>query len=210
MLRGNLSTRPFYNERAVQALLGGLALALALLSLFTVWQFVVLTRQQGELSASIGRDEARAAALHREAQQIRSRVDTRQLDTTVKATREANTVIDERTFSWTALFNVFERTIPSEVRLRSVTPANDRGVLLVRFTVNAPSVEPVGLFLDRLEAAGAFVRLRSVEEQSLENGTYNVVCEGQYLGPGSTPADATPAREASAQASPAPTRAGAN
>ena len=25
MLRGNLSTRPFYNERAVQALLGGLA-----------------------------------------------------------------------------------------------------------------------------------------------------------------------------------------
>jgi len=55
MLRGNLSTRPFYNERAVQALLGGLAIALALLSLFTVWQFVDLTRP-----VRIARDDRRA------------------------------------------------------------------------------------------------------------------------------------------------------
>ena len=210
MLRGNLSTRPFYNERAVQGLLAGLAIVLALLSLFTIWQFVVLTGQQGELSARIARDETRAAALRREAQQIRSRVDARRLDTTVKATREANAVIDERTFSWTALFNVFERTIPSEVRLRSVTPSNDRGVLLVRFTVNAPRVEPVGQFLDRLEAAGAFAHLRSVEEQGLDDGTYNVVCEGQYLGPGSAPAADAPAAEHPAEAPSAPTRAGGN
>lgn len=210
MLRGNLSTRPFYNERAVQALLGGLAATLALLSLFTVWQFVVLTRQQGELSAAIARDESRAAGLRREAQQVRSRIDPRLLETTVKATREANAIIDERTFSWTALFNVFERTIPGEVRLRSVTPSHDRGVLLVRFTVNTPKIEPVGQFLDRLEAAGAFARLRSVEEQSVDDGTYNVVCEGEYLGPGSDPVDATPAAERPAQTSPTPARAGGN
>jgi hypothetical protein len=208
MLRGNLSTRPFYNERAVQALLGGLAVVLGLLSLFTVWQFVVLTRQQGELSARIGRDEASAAGLRREAQQVRSRVDAQLLESTVKATREANAVIDQRTFSWTALFNVFERTIPSEVRLRSVTPANDRGVLLVRFTVNTSRVEPVGLFLDRLEAAGAFARLRSVEEQGLEDGSYNVVCEGEYLGPGSEPAASATAPVTPAQTPAAPARAG--
>ena len=44
------------------------------------------------------------------------------------------------------------------------------------------------MFLDRLEAAGAFARLRSVEEQGLDDGTFNVVCEGQYLGPGRQPA----------------------
>jgi hypothetical protein len=159
MLHGNLSTRPFYNERAVQALLGGLAVVLGLLSLFTVWQFVALTGQQRVLSASIARDEARAAELRRQAQTVRGRVDPGLLESTVKATREANAVIDARTFSWTALFNVIERTIPSEVRLRAVSPANDRGVLLVRLTVNTPRVEPVGLFLDRLEAAGAFAGL---------------------------------------------------
>jgi hypothetical protein len=211
MLRGNLSTRPFYNERAVQALLGGLAVVLVLLSLFTVWRFVALTGQQRELSARIARDESRAGALRREAVQVRSRVDARLLESTVKATREANAVIDERTFSWTALFNVFERTIPSEVRLRAVTPSNDRGVFLVRFTVNTPRVEPVGLFLDRLEAAGAFVGVRSVEEQGLEDGTFNVVCEGQYLGPG-TEKPAAVGTDPIAPASPpaAAARAGGN
>jgi hypothetical protein len=171
---------------------------------------VALTGQQRELSARIARDEARAAALRREAQQVRSRVDARLLESTVKATREANAVIDERTFSWTALFNVFERTIPGEVRLRAVMPSNDRGVLLVRFTVNTPKVEPVGLFLDRLEAAGAFVGLRSVEEQGLEDGTFNVVCEGEYLGPGTEKPAAGTDPTASAAPPAAPTRTGAN
>lgn len=189
-LRGNLSTRPFYNERAVQVLLGGLALALALLTLFTIWQFLALTARQRELSARISVDEARAGQLKRDAQQVRARIDPRLLESTVKATREANVVIDARTFSWTALFNVIERTIPSEVRLQSVSPSVDRGALMVRLTVNAPRVEPVGQFLDRLEAAGAFSGLRSLEEQVLEDGTYNVVCEGRYVGPGGSVSDA--------------------
>lgn len=204
MLRGNLSTRPFYNERAVQVLLGGLALALALLTLFTTWQFLALTGRQRELSDRIGVDEARAGQLRREAQQVRGRVDPQLLESTVKATREANVVIDARTFSWTALFNVIERTIPSEVRLQSVSPSVDRGALMVRLTVNAPRVEPVGLFLDRLEAAGAFSGLRSLEEQALEDGTYNVVCEGRYVGPGG------PVTDAPAEAVAAPPRAGGN
>jgi hypothetical protein len=184
MLRGNLSTRPFYNERGVQAVLAGLAVALALLTMFTAWQFVALSAQQRELSARITRDEGKAAELRREAQRVRGRIDAQLLESTVKAAREANRVIDERTFSWTALFNVIERTIPTDVRLRSVTPALERDALVVRLTVNARRVEPVGQFLDRLEAAGAFLDMRSVEEQLLDDGTYNIVCEGQYLGPG--------------------------
>ena len=183
MLRGNLSTRPFYNERAVQAVLGAIAAVLVVLAVITAWQFVALTGQQRELSARIGRDEARAATLRRDAQRVRSGIDPTRLDATVKAAREANVVIDERTFSWTALFNVIERTIPPDVRLRAVAPTLDRGVRVVRLTVNAPRVEPVGVFLDRLEAAGAFDGLRSVEEQVLEDGSFNVVCEGRYVGP---------------------------
>jgi hypothetical protein len=195
MLRGNLATRPFYNERAVQAALAAMAIVLAVLTVFTVWQFVALSGQQRDLSARIAQDEARSAALRREAQQVRGRMDPRLLDSTVKATLEANAVIDGRTFSWTALFNVIERTIPADVRLQAVTPSFDRGTLLVRLTVNTTRVEPVGQFLDRLEGAGAFVNLRSVEEQVLEDGTYSIVCEGQYLGPGAPP---TPPADAEA------------
>jgi hypothetical protein len=193
MLQGNLSTRPFYNERAVQLLLGGLAVGLAMLTLFTIWQFVALTARQRELSARISLDEVKAADLRREAQRVRARVDSRLLEATVKATREANALIDARTFSWTALFNVIERTIPGEVRLRSILPSIDGGAMTVRLTVNAPRVEPVAVFLDRLEAAGAFTGLRSVEELAIDDGTFNVVCEGRYLGPGAQEPDATAA-----------------
>ncbi len=189
MLGGNLATRPFYNERAVQGVLGVLAVALGLLALFTVWQFAALSGEQRRLSDAIARDEARTAELRRETQRVRGRLDAQALDATVKAALEANAVIDERTFSWTALFNVIERTIPADVRLRSVTPSLDRGALIVRLIVNAGRVEPVGLFLDRLEAAGAFVGMRSVEEQVLEDGTYNIVCEGRYVGPGAPTAE---------------------
>ena len=212
MLRGNLSTRPFYNERGVQFVLVSLAVALGLLTVFTAWQFVALSAQQRELSARMARDESKAADLRREAQAVRSRIDSRVLESTVKAAREANVVIDARTFSWTALFNVIERTIPAEVRLRSVAPSLERGILRVRLVVNGQSIEPVGQFMDRLEAAGAFLDMRSVEEQVLEDGTYNVVCEGQYLGPGAPPAE-EPESAAPTVDSPATTRssgAGAN
>ena len=184
MLRGNLATRPFYNERAVQAVLTALVVGLGLLSVFTVWQLVSLTSQQRELASRIARDEGRAAELRREAQQVRSRLDAVRLEATIKATREANAVIDARTFSWTALVNVIERTIPADVRLQAVTPVLERDVLMVQFVVNTRRVEPVGAFMDRLEAAGAFRELRSVEEQLLDDGSYNVVCTGRYLGPG--------------------------
>lgn len=185
MLRGNLSTRPFYNERVVQALLVTMAVLLCALTAFTTWQFVSLTAQQRELSRRIAADETQSAALRREAQRVRGGIDPKVLESTVQATREANAVIDERTFSWTALFNVIERTIPADVRLRSVSPTVDRGALVVRIIVNARRVEPVGVFMDRLEAAGAFADLRSVEEVVLEDGTVNVVCEGRYVGSGS-------------------------
>ncbi|MCC6162971.1 MAG: hypothetical protein IT182_06445 [Acidobacteria bacterium] len=184
MLRGNLSTRPFYNERVVQVALTALAVVLGLLTVFTVWQFLALSAQQQALSVEIARDEATAMRLRGEAQQVRASLDAKALESTVKAVREVNAVIDARTFSWTALFNAIERTIPSTVRLRSVAPKQDGGTLVVRLTVNAPGVEAVGQFMDRLEAAGAFLDIRSVEEQVLEDGTIDVVCEGEYLGSG--------------------------
>jgi hypothetical protein len=192
MLRGNLATRPFYNERAVQVLLAVVGGVLAVLTIFCVWRGLALTAQQRQLSARIAQDERRAAALRLEAQRVRGRLDAQLLESTVRATREANAVIDERTFSWTALFNVIERTIPADVRLQAVTPSADQGRVRVRLLVNATRVEPVAVFLDRLEEAGAFADLRSVDEQALEDGSFNVACEGVYLGPGAPPKTPSP------------------
>lgn len=183
MLRGNLSTRPFYNERAVYVLLAAAAVVLALLSVVSVSQFVSLSRQQGELSARIARDEQRAQGLRREAADVRRGIDAAELQTTATATQEVNRAIDARVFSWTALFNTVERTIPPGVVLLGVYPSiDDDGRVDVRMVVNARRIDEVSTFMEALERAQSFETLQSSEEQRVEDGSFVVTFDGVYVG----------------------------
>lgn len=183
MLRGNLSTRPFYNERAVHVLLAVAGLVLVLLSIVSVSQFLALSRQQGELSARIARDEQRAQALRRDAADIRRGIDEAELQTTVAATQEVNRAIDARVFSWTALFNTVERTIPPAVMLLGVYPSvEDDGRVDVRMVVNARRIDDVNAFMEALERAQSFEALQSSEEQRIDDGSFIVTFDGRYVG----------------------------
>jgi hypothetical protein len=206
MLHGNLSTRPFYNERLLHVALGVAAVLLVALTVFSATQFLWLSRQQAQLSSRIAANEQRAGALLRDAEQVRREIDRTELDATVQATREVNRVIDQRVFSWTALFNAIERTIPAPVLLRAVRPlVGDDGVVMVRLVVSAAQIEDVGAFMDRLEQARAFDRMRSLDEQRIEDGSFLVTIEGQYVGrhgateaDGDRPAAAPPEQSAAA------------
>ena len=75
MLRTNLATRPFYNERLAHIVLGvGFALVVALTA-YNVTRIIGLSRVQAELSAGASRDEARAADLSSRAAAVRRSID---------------------------------------------------------------------------------------------------------------------------------------
>ena len=63
MLRTNLSTRPFYNERGVHALIALLAAILVALTAWQVAEIVRLSRHKTELTATIQRDRAESEAI---------------------------------------------------------------------------------------------------------------------------------------------------
>jgi hypothetical protein len=69
MLRLNLSTRPFYNERGLHVGLGLAGLVLAVVTALNAWQLVSLSSRQTMLAGQAAADEARAADLRRQAQQ---------------------------------------------------------------------------------------------------------------------------------------------
>ncbi len=79
MLRTNLSTRPFYNERGVHGLLGIIAVIVVLLTIFNVTQIVLRSRRQSELSARAGAADTRARDLRERAARMREALDTKQL-----------------------------------------------------------------------------------------------------------------------------------
>src|SRR5687767_15495549 len=114
MLEINLGTRPFYNVRAVHVVLGVLSALVVALTVFNVVQTVRLAISQYTLGASAAEAEAEAERLQTEAVRIRSQINTEELAVVVAAAREANAIIDQRTFSWTDLFAQFEATLPPE------------------------------------------------------------------------------------------------
>ena len=181
MLRTNLATRPFYNERAVHF---GLAIAAALVvavTVFNVTALVRLTKEDAQLSAQALRAETRAAGLRRAALALRRSVNPKDLEAVSLAAREANTIIDQRTFSWTELFNRFETTLPPEMRIASVAPSVDRdGRMRVTVLVVARRVEDIDTFMEELEGTGAFADLLSRQEFVNQEGLIEASLDALY------------------------------
>lgn len=199
MIRTNLATRPFYNERAVRLwlLLGAIAVLAA--TAFNVSQVLRYSNSNTELATRAANDEARAAELRTRAQRLRASVDAAQVQAVAVDAGQANELIDRRTFSWTELFNRFEETLPDNVRIMSVRPTVDRDRRIVLMVlVLARGVDDVNEFMENLDATGAFLELRSRQEQATDEGQIQSMLETVYRPPTAPAAEARPASTATA------------
>ena len=195
MLRTNLSTRPFYNVRAVRFVLGVLIFAVLAISVGNVARAVSLSMTQRTLGARAQQAEREAARLRAEATTLRARVNPTELGVVATAAREANGIIDQRAFSWTELFTQFESTLPPDVRITSVQPRLERdGTFRVSVVVEARRVEDLDLFLQALETKSTFRNVLSLEEQTNEQNVIEAVIEGIY-DPGLRPQPAQEVRQ---------------
>jgi len=182
MLRTNLSTRPFYNKRAVQIALAGLGLLVLVVTLFNALQLVRLTASQRTLGAHAVESEREAGRLRTQAAAIRAQINARELETVANAAREANGIIDQRAFSWTELFGQFEQTLPENVRITAVQPRlTTNGSFVVDMTVQARRAEDLDAFIEALEKTGAFRNVTPLQEQTNEQGLLEAVVEGTYI-----------------------------
>jgi Tfp pilus assembly protein PilN len=193
VIRGNLSTRPFYNEPAVHLWLFVAALVVAVATLFNVVQMLRYSRSDTELARQAANDEARAAELRSEAARLRATVDSKQIERASLEAHQANELIDRRTFSWTALWNEFEATLPPNVRITSFRPRADpkRGNV-VTITVVARSVDDVQQFMDNLDKTGAFPDLYPPSERTNDQGQVETAIEAVYVPQAAKPAAAAP------------------
>lgn len=213
MFRTNLATRPFYNERAIHALI---ALAAAIVLAVTAWnvaRIVSLSRRNTELSARTNADHAEAERLTAEAARIRKTINTDELQLVVAAAGQANALIDQRTFSWTELFNEIESTLPPNVMLTSVRPSFNDGVTHVAMSVLARQAMDLEEFMDKLEATGSFTQVVPASQDRTEDGLARAIIESVYArsepaaAPAEGPAPAPHSTGATATAPSAPPRA---
>ena len=184
MLRTNLSTRPFYNQRAVQIALGTAGAIVLTVTLFDIVQIVRLTMSQQSLGASAAEAEKEAVRLREEATRIRAQIDPQDLQIVSNAAREANQIIDQRAFSWTELFGQFESTLPPDVRITTVQPrVEPEGAFVVAIGLEAKQAEDLDAFVEALETSGAFHNVLAIKEQSGATGLIEAIAEGTYVPP---------------------------
>jgi Tfp pilus assembly protein PilN len=181
VIRTNLSTRPFYNERAVHVWLLVLGVIGAAITAFNISRVIAYSQSDTALATQATRDEARVAEVRREAAGLRASVNLQQIELASTEARVANQLIDRRTFSWTELFNQFETTFPDNVRVTSVRPQLDeQGGVQLTITVVARSVDDVDELMRNLEETGRFRNFLSVEERFNDDGLLAATLAGTY------------------------------
>ena len=183
MLRGNLATRPFYNERIVTLLLALVAAVVLALTVTNVTRLVQLSSRRSELRAQIGADESAAARIRQSAANVQKGVDQTALVTLAGSAREANALIDQRTFSWTTLLTFIEGAIPMGVHLTSITPDFKKEDIIITMMLVGRQAEEVTNFMTSLEATGAFYDVGATVVGATDEGFDRVTIKAWYLPP---------------------------
>jgi hypothetical protein len=183
MLRGNLSTRPFYNERLATAVISLVAILALMLTGFNIWRLTVLSSERAEVRAKLASTTQEVDRIQANAAALRRAVDRPTLGRLAVSAREANGLIDARTFSWTTLFALLEKTLPMDVRLAIITPRVEKGTIKVGMNVVARDFDALDEFVEKLGDTGAFYDVAAAEQRKNEDGQIAALVETSYLPP---------------------------
>jgi Tfp pilus assembly protein PilN len=183
MIRTNLSTRPFYNERVVLLWLALFIVIAAAATIFNTTRVLRYSHSDTEQGTSASRDEARASELRRSATKLRGSVDAKQIERASSEARQANDLIDRRTFSWTELFNLFEKTLPNDVRITAVRPDVNQGKFRLRIAAVARGVDDINRFMNNLQMTGVFRQVGASISERFTEGELVAEMEVEYQPP---------------------------
>jgi hypothetical protein len=153
------------------------------LTVFNVIQLISLTRERRVLNSHIERDRGEAARISARADAIQRTVDRPRLQLLAESTREANALIDQRTFSWTEFLGLIEKTLPRDVRLIGVSPRVEKGEFKIAMRVVARTSDDVAKFADGLTGTGYFYDVIPLETQRNDDDTDTLTLVAGYLPP---------------------------
>ena len=181
MLKGNLSTRPFYNDRVVSTAILVFALLVLGATLLNGLELYRLSAERREHRQRIAADNAEATRIRGEAQALQRSIDRATLARLAASASEANRLIDRRTFSWTTLLGHLERTLPPDVRLTAISPRLDAGAFRVSMAVAARDLDDIDAFVIAMRETGDFYDVAPTEQRRNEDGSYQAVVVASYL-----------------------------
>jgi hypothetical protein len=187
MLKGNLSTRPFYNDRLVSLTLLGVTLLAVALSAFNVTQLLSLSKERGKSAGDMSNYANQTRQLENKTAELRSTLDLANMKLLRIGADEANDLIDKRTFSWSVFLGVIENALPEGARVVDVSPKPEKNVMNIDITVVCRTSEDLIEFVEALEKTNQFKEVVPTQRNPNEDGTQTALVEAVYLGPNGEP-----------------------
>ena len=178
-VRLNLATKPLETHRKFLAGAGALAIVGGFVFLGLGWHVYSVRKVDAEVrdrtqktAAEISRLEVQRNDLERffvepENARLHDRAEF------------LNTLIDARSFNWTQMFMDLERVLPGGVRVDSIEPRQEKGLVLVKLTVDTSSEQAKLTFLKALEDSKVFTRVELVKDQAPTGGVPGAVVGDQ-------------------------------
>lgn len=193
----NLARRPFVNTRPavrVALLLWAVGLLLLFGNVTLFWSYLA---SSGEMRAELDRTEEQIDTERQTVSRLRQRLEAAELAELNEQVEYLNTKIDERTFSWSLLFDRIAEVLPNDVHLQRLAPSGvvqddkrrtarrtgeDDGTVALAISGAAKSDEALTRFLDNLFAHPAFPDANlSRESRSEETGEIEFEVTASYL-----------------------------
>jgi len=181
IIKNNLSSNPTKNYSLY--LIGCIVLAVTA-ALFTIYNMVSLSswfaqsRTVGRLTAE---QQKQLVELKNEEQKLRSQIVAVKTPDFVKKADFINNAIKRRVFSWTKLFDQFERVFPDNVKMVSVSPAIDQNTIRISMQVAGKNLDDIVKLITTLENSPAFRDVTFRSENSDPDGLLHATISLQYL-----------------------------
>jgi Tfp pilus assembly protein PilN len=118
----NLASNPFRNDKPIWAALGIVAACAAGFTGYNAWAYFSAGARQAQLEQEIAGHRKRMHEMKLEADRLQAVLAKVDEETLTSQAEFVSSILDQRNFSWTRLFNALEQVTPWDVKLVSIRP----------------------------------------------------------------------------------------
>ncbi len=175
MLDLNYSSKPFYDIRKLSFIIITLVVIAGALTAYNVVTFIHYSGKSGELKPESEFLEKKQSELEAELAEGKKILDDQKNKNMLDRVEEINTLIRSRVFSWTQLLNLLEKSVPSKVLVKSISPKFEEDGLYIYIQIMAEDYNGIIKFIENLDRQKMFKDIRPVSEATdLKGGTRQI------------------------------------
>lgn len=167
-VRLNLATNPLQTHRKFLAASGMIGAAAFLVVLGLGWHVYSVRKANAAVRAQADQVRQEMAALIVQRDELERFFKEEQNARLSDRSTFLNSLIDEQSLNWTQMFMDLEKILPTGVRLLSIEPVHENGMVRVRLNVGAINDEAKLRFMRALENSPAFKDVREHGETITE------------------------------------------